>query len=70
MMLESQNKYLNNTDKGVSFHKLPESEMWKKIWLTKIIREGGLPTPENQNNYQNKDFRLSLLTFASNWKLC
>ena len=66
MMLESQNKYLNNTDKGVSFHELPESEMLKKIWLTKIIREGGLPTPENQNNYQNKDFRLSLLTFASN----
>ena len=70
MMLESQNKYLSNTDKGVSFHKLLESEMLKKIWLTKIMREGGLPTPENQNNYQNKDFRLFLLTFASNWKLC
>ena len=54
MMLESQNKYLNNTDKGVSFHKLPESEMLKKIWLTKIIREGGLPTPENQKTTKTK----------------
>ena len=47
LVANCHNTYKNKEGKGESFHKLPEHENLKKIWLAKIKREGGLPKPEN-----------------------
>ena len=63
LVANCHNTYKNKEGKGESFHKLPEHENLKKIWLAKIKREGGLPKPE-VTLFTNIGNRLTVVNFT------